>query len=98
MKNRREDLEERMRVAMRTAIRKHPKAKLWAKVNYQDNFSLAVLSTARDAALDIISNDIDSNSSDVKNHAIDWMNEQVGRKLDAFVLTTCREMYSVLRI
>jgi hypothetical protein len=87
------DLDELTRVAMRTAIRKHPKAKLWAKVNCEDNFMLAVHSTALDAAMDEVIKVID------EPRAIDWLNKNCNNdaKLRAFVMETCREMYGKLR-
>lgn len=87
------DIEERLRVAMRTAIRGHKKAKLWAKVNCEDNFALAVLGTAESAAIGVI-------AYDDSKPVIAWYNSMFDtpRKWENFVLTTCREMYSVLRV
>lgn len=81
-------------VAMRTAIRKHKKAKQWAKVNCEDNFCLAVYSTAESALLDVIGESLDEEST-----YIDWYNDLCSpmSKLRAFVLTTCREMYNLLK-
>lgn len=80
-------------VAMRTAIRKDKRSRQWAKVNNEDNFSLAVYGIAESAAMDVICNDLDNSKT------IEWYNKQFGipNKMRAFVLTTCREMYSVLR-
>jgi hypothetical protein len=79
---------------MRTAIRKHPRAKQWAKVNCEDNFCLAVYSTAEHALLDVIGNSLDTHKS-----YIVWYNDLCSpmSKLRAYVLTTCQEMYKVLR-
>lgn len=87
------DIEDRMKVAIRTAIRKHSKAKLWAKVNHEDNFALAVLSTAEVAALNVIAYDDSKPVVDFCNKMFD-----TPRKWQRFLLTTCREMYSLLRI
>lgn len=87
------DIEELIRVAMRTAIRGHKKAKLWAKVNHEDNFAFAMWSTAESAALGII-------AYDDSKPVIAWFNSMFDtpRKWENFILTTCREMYSVLRV
>ena len=79
---------------MRTAIRKHPKAKLWAKVNCEDNFCLAVHSFAHDALMDEVVKGIDDPT------VVNWFNDfsgTDGKKLKAFVMETCSEMYQKMR-
>lgn len=92
------DFLEKLRVAMRYAIRNHPKAKHWARCNCEDNFAYACLSYARSAAFDVVVEDLDSLDRTTRRTARDWLNEyDEDKKLDAFVLTVCREMYKVLR-
>jgi hypothetical protein len=99
MNKRCQHLEERMRVAMRTAIREHPKAKLWAKANSEDHFCLAISSTAHDATMDEVCLDIFGDKGLVCDVAYSWLNEHSSDvAMKAFLLTTCREMYKVLRV
>lgn len=75
------------------AVLKHPRAKLWAKVNCLDNFSLAVFSTAESAVIDDI-NLLDSDAD------INWFNHMCvpdPKKFQSFVLTICHEAHKVLR-
>lgn len=87
------DFEQVIVTAMRTSIRKHPRAKLWAEVNCEDNFSLAIFQTAESACLEIVTNALHDDK------VVDWFNDKCSnpKKLKDFVLTTCREMYTVLR-
>jgi hypothetical protein len=70
----------------------HPKAKLWAKVNHEDNFALAIHSTVEDAMLDVIGTRIDHKDT----VCIDWFNEEVNKEFNKLVLTTSREVYKLL--
>jgi hypothetical protein len=83
-----------MQVAMRTAILKDERAKLWAKVNCEDNFCHAIYYTAESAVLDIVCREIE------EEEMVAWFNKacRSARDLKAFVLVTCREMYKLLRI
>jgi len=102
------DIEERMRVAMRTAIRANRKAKLWAKVNCEDNFVLAVYGIADDAVMNIVVAEIGSppmidwfnsmNKIDEASKTVTGWGAAYRSNMKSFVLTTCREMYSVLRV
>lgn len=88
-----ENITERVKKAMRTAIRKHKKAKLLANANCEDNFCLAVIPTAKDALLDLVIGEIET------KQMIDWYNEITKKAwpFGSLVLATCREMYHVLR-
>lgn len=89
-----QDIDERMRVAMRTAIRQDKRSKLWAKANCEDNFASVVRSIACSAAMDIVVAEIDTREmTDWANRML--VNEQAG--LNKLALTVCREMYSILR-
>ena len=103
-----EQIEERCRVAMRKAIRKHHKAKQWAQVNSEDNFCLVIYATAERAMLEIVGGELNDEK------VADWFNDlcvqsspktplleqsdqlKQNDKLRGFVLTTCREMYKLL--
>jgi len=71
----------------------HPKAKLWAKVNYEDNFCLAIRSTVYDAMLDVICNRIDAKDATI----IEWWNNECGKEFPRIILRTSQELYKLLR-
>lgn len=82
---------------MRTALRQHPKAKVWAKANPEDKFVLVAASIAASAALDVIIADMDSADPNVADAAFDWMNaHSKDKEVRAFALDTCKEMYRIL--
>lgn len=70
----------------------HPKAKLWAKVNHEDNFALAISSTVEEAMMDVAIDFIDAHDSTF----IDWFNLESNREFKKIVLTTSREVYKLL--
>jgi len=78
------------------AIKKHPKSKLYAKVNHADNFALAVFSLAHDAVMDEISDFEDP-------HDVVWYNKMCAtneikkQKYDAFIQRICLTAYEQLR-
>ncbi len=80
---------------------KHPKAKLWAKVNHEDNFIQAIKSTVHDALVGEIAKFLIPED-------LAWFNTMLerprissncgsGTKFDAFVMDICREAYILLR-
>lgn len=80
------------------AVCAHPKARLYANVNHEDNFSLAMMGTARDAIMDVVCRELE------KKPVLDWFNAKStkGRwdkytPLDQFVRDICREAYHQLR-
>jgi len=85
-----------MQLLMRRAIKAHPKAKQWAKVNCENNFALAVYNTAEAAVISEAFRRLDT------PEMVEWFNTMVdsnqATKLRKFVLTACREMYRMLRV
>lgn len=87
-------IEQRAEAAMRTAIRKQPTAKQFAKVNCEDNFALALKGFAISAAMDEATKTIDDPAT------ADWLNEVCARscrKLEAMALKIGREMHKQLK-
>jgi hypothetical protein len=83
------------------AVMKHPKAKLYAKVNHADNFALVMYNVAEQEIMDDVGMmfDKDSNPRDV-----DWWNKVSGRfpnehksKFCSFVNQICLTAYEKLR-
>jgi hypothetical protein len=79
------------------AARKHPRAKLWAKVNCCDNFALAVFREIEGAILDDVILAMDTHDT-IES---EWLNDVCAngeKKLRAFVLTIGRKAYRLLRL
>ena len=79
--------------AGKQACLNHPKAKLWAKVNHDDNFTLAMKSTVEDAMMDVICNRIDLNDK----ACIDWWNKECNGEFKRMTPAIAKECYQLLR-
>lgn len=79
------------------AVLEHAKAKLFAKVNCEDNFALAMKMVAHDAIMDDVAGVLDKDD-------VEWFNEMCKRQVgintlpfDKFVLDICRKAYQTLK-
>ena len=81
------------------AALKHPRAKQWAKVNCEDNFSLAIYGTVHDAVLGEISDFLIPDD-------VEWFNNMCrsgysssimgSSEFNKFIVDICREAYQTL--
>ena len=90
----RERLDEQLAHIGLQAALSHPKAKLWAKVNCCDNFSLAIATTVEDAIISEV-------SLRLSREDIDWVNDMCDKhrghsKLDKFVIGIFHKAYDKL--
>jgi hypothetical protein len=75
------------------AVLNHPKSKLYAKVNCEDNFCLAMHSHAESEILGAL--DIDNFTN------VNWLNNMTvnkSKKLYIFVKSICQKVYNDLRL
>ena len=70
----------------------HPKAKLWAKVNCEDNFALAISDTVNHAMMDVICDLIDAKDMT----CVDWFNKESNKEFKKIVRETSRLVYRKL--
>ncbi len=76
----------------RQAALNHPKCKLWAKVNCEDNFALVISSVVDLAIMDLVSSKIIENDN---KEWRDWYDDNV-KNLDKIALSIGRKVYKEL--
>lgn len=100
-----EQITKKLTAIAKKAVLAHPKSKLYAKVNHEDNFALVQARPAKDAMMDEICRKIDAKNPKVRNAWIDWLNQATSTParnprhtcFDAVALSAARAVYKQLR-
>ena len=79
--------------AGKAACLAHPKAKLYAKVNSEDNFCLAMSGTIEDVMMGIICKRVDLHD----DACVNWWNTECNRQFKRIVQPVAAECYKELR-